>query len=155
MIDKKFSASLLKAIVRRSRGLSDHNIIHPEREWFVGILIALICLIAGIIWSAHLYFTYAGNVPDLTASPATTNQIYRAGDVVQALEEYRARNEENNALRAILEAQPKAPSFVPITPDLPEPSLSESPTSDEMTATSTETLPPTDEPVDPTLPQAL
>ena len=50
---------IAKHFMRKQRRLSDHRLMHPRREWFVGLLALLVLLIAGISYQAYnfMYFS--------------------------------------------------------------------------------------------------
>ncbi len=146
MIDKKFTARLLRSILRRSQGLSDHYLIHPEREWFAGIGIAILALGASSAWSFNLYTTHAEATPHTTEANITTNQVYREAEIKGALEEITKLREENAQIRQSLENQSATPLFIPIstetTPEEPQSESTEffetnTPTTIESSPTST------------------
>jgi hypothetical protein len=105
---------LLKAILRRGRGLPDHHLAHPEREWLLGLLVAMLFLLGGIAWAAQLYFSHADAKPVSTELNNTGQQIYRDSDVARSLETLKERGEKNNLSRQALERTPRTPSFIPI-----------------------------------------
>ena len=127
--DKKFSLELFKAILRRSRGLPDHHLAHPEREWLLGLLTATLVLLGGTAWAAQLYFSHANTKPVSTELNNTGQQIYRDGDVARSLETLSERKAKNDLLRQELERAPRTPSFIPIEQ------------SGDVTTTSPETIP--------------
>lgn len=121
MIDKNFSTKIFKAILRRSLGLSEHKLIHPEREWLTGLFVALLILIGGVSWAVYLYLNVKNVSPETTPTNATTEQIYRSGDIAIALEELESRREKNQNFKENLETGPKLPSFIIVTPTPNEP----------------------------------
>ena len=55
MIQKNNIKELIQKITRRQKGLRDQRIMHPEREWFIGLFIMLLIFILSTFWSAHTY----------------------------------------------------------------------------------------------------
>jgi hypothetical protein len=56
----------------------DHELIHPERDWLIGLLTGVI-LMSGIIgWSVQLYGTYRSNPERITTASEADSVIYRA-----------------------------------------------------------------------------
>lgn len=47
---------IAKQILKKQSGLHDVQIMHPAREWHIGILIALIILVGSIAWSTTTYY---------------------------------------------------------------------------------------------------
>jgi hypothetical protein len=148
MIDKQFTKKLLQAISRRSQGLTDHHLMHPEREWFTGLGIALLCLIGGIVWSVSLYGRYSVVSPEQIVE-VTTPTIYREGEVNQALEELQKREVRSEELKRILESGKtspfiqKEPAPVEVTEATTSSSTDEAPEESEPETTPTSTTPPT------------
>lgn len=97
----------LKALIARITQLSGErslksDIMHPQREWAIGLGVA--CILLFIVSGISLYlYTVATTTPELTAEQVDTVVPYRASMIETALAEYRAR---------ALEYQSVAQSFV-------------------------------------------
>jgi hypothetical protein len=156
MIDKQFTKKLLQAIARRNQGLTDHHLMHPEREWFIGLGVAFLCLIGGIIWSVSLYERYSVISPDQNAEVSTPT-IYREGEVNQALSELKEREQRSEELKRALESAKTSPFIqkdpAPIVVETPDAS-----STSELAEEPADTTPDTDTPTStapPTLEMAL
>lgn len=98
MISKKDIAKIAKQILKRQRGLRDHQIIHPAREWFVGLGLSLLILIGGATWSAFTYIEVSKRTVETTETEVVTANVYRADIVNAALSKFRERTDNFNQL---------------------------------------------------------
>ncbi len=93
MISKRDITKIAKRVLKRQSGLRDHQIIHPTREWFTGLLAGAILLAGGATWSVWTY----ENVSDKGVEDAEAQEaeqiIYRDDMVNTALETLRERQE--------------------------------------------------------------
>ncbi len=98
MISKKDITKLAKKIMRRQRGLRDHQIIHPQREWVVGLVLAIL-VVAGIaVWSSTTYLAITDRSVDTTIGDANTQTVYRTEVIDAALTQFRERAENYEQL---------------------------------------------------------
>lgn len=49
---------ILKTIVRKNKGLRDPQLIHPARDWAIGVVGALIMLLGAVLFSVGQYYSY-------------------------------------------------------------------------------------------------
>lgn len=97
MIDKASVLKMTKDVFRKGQGFSDRRIMHPHREWVTGLLLFIVVVITGAIFSAQVYLRYS----DVNAfkSVAPTEVItYNEIAVENALQEYRNRARLHEAL---------------------------------------------------------
>ena len=97
MIDKKSLAQAARNIIRHQRGLKDPTLMHPEREWVIGLAIGLAICVLSASGSAYSYFTNKY----LTAEVSETTEgetVYREAMIKDALKEFATRNQEREAL---------------------------------------------------------
>ena len=59
MIDKKDILKMVKHIKRRSRHVPDRRIIHPQREWAIGLLLFFVILGVGSVFSASRFWYFS------------------------------------------------------------------------------------------------
>jgi len=60
------------------RLVHDHELVHPGRDWLLGIGSGVVISSIIIGWSAQLYFTYRDNPQDNSDQAQTDMVIYRA-----------------------------------------------------------------------------
>jgi len=93
MISKNDITKLARRIIRRQKGLHDHQMIHPKREWLVGLFFGLVLLVSGGAWSIITY----DEVKNLNIESVNITEIeqtiYRGDMVEAALKEFRDRKE--------------------------------------------------------------
>lgn len=121
MIEKKLSHSIVKDILRRKKGLANHQIMHPEREWFLGLAMAFLFLCLSTIWSISLYREYSALSQKTSTDGDYTEVVYRESTVEAALLEFTNRKEAYSEIKTRLQNQPV---FIPppiVTPPLPSP----------------------------------
>jgi hypothetical protein len=122
MMSKKELTKIAKRIVKADRGLRSPQLIHPNREWGIGILSAVIIFVACAVWSASVFLEYR----DISVSSGEENTaistVYREAMVERVLGDFKERADEHARLKGqmVIEVEP-------------EPEVE-----DENTATSTE-----------------
>jgi hypothetical protein len=91
MLSKQDIKKLIKRIVRQQQGLRDHQIIHPRRDWAIGLLLGSLLLLIGSAWSIMTYREVTDE--DIVSVDPGEEQPtpYREEVVNQALERFRAR----------------------------------------------------------------
>ena len=146
MITKNDITRIAKHILKRQRGLRDHQIIHPVREWFIGLVCSLLILVGGAVWSAFTYFEVSGRTVETTSTDVVTANVYRGDIVNAALAKFRERTDNFNQLlenrveitpRELGESMPQAESATSET----EPTSSESESGTEISPSTTSDLP--------------
>ena len=55
MLSSKDIKKISKKILRHQQGLRDIEVMHPVREWYVGLAVAFILMIVSTLWSAITY----------------------------------------------------------------------------------------------------
>jgi hypothetical protein len=151
MIEKTFIQKILRSTLRRSRGLSDHHLMHPTREWFSGLGVALLLLIIGTAGCVYLYWQYNTIEPETAAAIEAPATIYQEDAVKSALLELKERATRLEAERQRLEsgrtpppaAEPEAlpeteveistTTVVDTLPEVVEPSTTETTTTETGT----------------------
>lgn len=105
MIHKTSFSEMAKKVFRHERGLRDLQIMHPEREWLVGLLVMVLVFATSATWSAQVYLKNK----NVSAAPTTTGEgenVYREPQVKEAL---RIAQVQEDELRGLLGAAPTAP----------------------------------------------
>jgi hypothetical protein len=90
MIEKSDITKMVQHVLRRSRGVSDPQIMHPMREWVTGIGITVAGVVCGAVLAGSLYVYYDDRSDELVEAPETLIQ-YKAAVVAEALETYRMK----------------------------------------------------------------
>ena len=119
-------AQKITAVVaaRKRKGSFDRSIMHPEREWFIGLSLVLIILLGSVYWSVVRYNQYS-NVTTSETSDGDELLIYKNGLVKSALVDFAKRAEEYEAVKAalgsnIVVSDQVEESPVEVTSDAPE-----------------------------------
>ncbi len=92
-INKKSLNKLVRRITKRTQIIRAPQLIHPTREWMIGLMSALCVIIAGSIWSTSLYLESRNQVTTESIATDEANEAvtYRATVVEEALTSYQAR----------------------------------------------------------------
>ncbi len=89
--------NLTRRIMRAQSGIPDRRMMHPVRDWFIGLVLAILTL-GGV--SLYAGYTFMQHTSSGAVSVEHTAPVrYEAEDVADALERYRTRNERFQALR--------------------------------------------------------
>jgi len=83
------------------KSLSERSIMHPERDWSLGILGGLVFLTAGLFWSLSIY-TQFSNISIETMSTAGESSSYKEGLVDSALSDLAERQRSYDAIKTEL-----------------------------------------------------
>jgi hypothetical protein len=112
-------ATIARKIFKHQRhGLRDPHLIHPEREWLTGLLIALITLVLIGAWNIMSYLKYSDTSVTVAVVPDTDVVVYRESVVKAALATFAERKKIFDSLRTIPPIVP-LPVVVEDTADLP------------------------------------
>jgi hypothetical protein len=113
MIEKKDILAMVRHVTRHSRGVRDPQIVHPMREWMLGVGFVAIGVLVGGLYS---FMVYNRTLSDQLEQPivAVPRAPYQATVVEQALTKYGDRRAQYDA---ILDRTP-APVPVEIDNDL-------------------------------------
>ncbi len=106
MINKNLFTQMARKVFRHERGLRDPHIMHPEREWLIGLSVMVLIFTASAGWSAQVYLKNK----NVSADQTTTSEgeaVYREPQVKEAL---RIASEREDELRELLGVAPTAPS---------------------------------------------
>lgn len=77
--------NILKSIDRQKKGLRDPQIMHPERDWPIGIFIAILIFIATGVWSLTLYLENRNASVVTQTEEQSESVVYRESMVEEAL----------------------------------------------------------------------
>jgi|GEM_PF-1170334 len=98
MLNKDQITQFAKGIVRSQKGLQNHQLMHPRREWLIGIVVALCIFSASIVWSSLKYFEYQNIEQQAVTEPEAPVTVYRKNLVDEALASFAAKQARLNAL---------------------------------------------------------
>ncbi len=130
MIEKKLINKIMKSITRREIGLKDHQIMHPLREWFLGLAIASLFLSIAVFLCVKLYGHYNSLEPGSSSNNEAPIVIYKAEEIETALAEFSERKKTHERIKATLASNIElSQEEIPITTStvLPTPSPKEQP----------------------------
>lgn len=82
---------MAKHVLRKQSGLRDPQIMHPEREWIVGILVALLIFFFCMFWSIYAYIENKNVSFEEANTSGTEEVVYRESLVKEALEIFAER----------------------------------------------------------------
>jgi len=97
MIETKHITQMVQHIVRRNRGLSDPQIMHPMREWLIGIVVTGVVGIIGSVAAALLYHSY-NELRGTEIAVVASSTPYKVKIVDAALAEFRQKRERYDVL---------------------------------------------------------
>lgn len=97
MISKKNFLKMFHRTTKHSQSIPDRQLMHPSREWSIGLLLGLISIIAGSVYATVVFNRYASiSVEGETAM--IDQPRYKRADALAAIERYQAKMAEYNAL---------------------------------------------------------
>lgn len=105
MIHKALFSEMAKKVFRHERGLRDPHIMHPEREWLIGLLVMVLVFAISAGWSAQVYLknkNVSAEEPVVNGGEA----VYREPQVKEAL---KIAQQRENELKGLLGETPSAP----------------------------------------------
>ncbi len=105
MITKKDIINAAKAVVRKSNGYRIPVLIHPRRDWLLGLLLFAVIVIGGGLVLARLYIVNQA-VDTLVGVEAEQIPRYREEVVSDVLAVYRERKASYDAVLMNLPAEP-------------------------------------------------
>ena len=125
MIEKKDILKMVKSVSKRAAGKPDKRLIHPRREWFIGISLFLLIVIVGAVYSAHVY-TSLDRLEDSVSESDTSVIRYQAGNVQTALDRYQATQQKFETMRAALPDVPPPVSEVVVDEEVVQQEIEDS-----------------------------
>lgn len=88
----------------RTKRAFDRSIMHPERDWFIGVGFFLLLVGVGAVWNMVNYQRFT-KVSLLEGDGSVVPSVYMGGVVEAALLEVEARQEKYEALKASMKEQ--------------------------------------------------
>jgi hypothetical protein len=134
MQNKDIFKSLLKKLERQKKGLSDPRIMHPEREWAIGIVAMILVFLGSAYWSSQVYLKNR----NVTSAEVPTDEVvvYKEGIVTDVLKRFEKSDETYRQLTQGIAVVEDVPVKVAST----TPEVVEVTTPDFSTASSTDVV---------------
>ena len=100
MIDKKLINKIIKNVLHKEKNVVsvERNIMHPNREWFIGLSIGLLVLSVGAWWNVSTYMEYKEVSVDSGEELAGV-VVYRQSLVEKALSDFEVRTSKYETLK--------------------------------------------------------
>lgn len=109
-MDKKEMSKIAKNIFHHSRGVQKPKIIHPVRDWGVGITVAVLITAGLLVWSNQTYESYRNFTGNSEGDEQESATIYRETAVNQAIEEFSLRLDQHHELiKSLKDSKPLLP----------------------------------------------
>ena len=108
MISKKDILKMVRHVRRKSQGVPDRRLIHPRREWIVGLALFVVVALAGVAYNMYTYATISNLENELAVEDSGVVR-YQANTVDQALTIFRAKQAEFERLRTVVPPPPSNP----------------------------------------------
>lgn len=83
--------TIIKSINRHKKGLRDPQIMHPEREWSIGIFMAVFIFISSAAWSLGVYISNRNASANVQTEEQSESVVYRESMVEEALSRLKER----------------------------------------------------------------
>lgn len=110
MPNKDIFKEIVKKLDRQKKGLRDPRIMHPEREWLLGIAVMIFVFLGSAYWSAQTYLKNRNVTSEEIVSDE--NVTYRDAIVRDVLQRFNKRGETYATLTNTPSTQPTV--IVPI-----------------------------------------
>lgn len=95
---------MAQKILKHSRGLRDHKMMHPEREWLIGLAIALSLFTITAYASIYTYWKDKNMTSSSDTTVSEDSVTYRASLVRDALKRFETRNKEREDMMSTFSA---------------------------------------------------
>lgn len=132
MQNKDIFKSLLKKLERQKKGLSDPRIMHPQREWAIGIVAMIVVFLGSAYWSSQVYIKNR----NVTSTEVLADEVvvYKEGIVTDVLNRFKENNETYRQLtqgKVMVEDLPvKVASTTPEVVEVTTPDFSQASSTD-------------------------
>lgn len=98
MIDRIHIISIARHLLRRDRGVPDKRLMHPVRDWMIGLSVASILFLCTAFVAGAIFLTQIKSI-DEPVYVETVLITYKREDARTVLETYAARSEKFEVLR--------------------------------------------------------
>lgn len=112
MINKVNITKIVKKVSKRDQGVPDRELMHPRREWSIGLIIFLILVFTGGSYALFAFNSYSGI--SVEGEVVEVDQLhYKRADILKAIELYQQKRDDFESINL------NQPSVVAteITPD--------------------------------------
>lgn len=90
MIETKDVTKMVSHIIRRDKGIADTQLMHPTREWFIGLGITMLIVLLGSWFCWYIYNEYSQTInTPLTVSESVVP--YQAATIAEAIKIYETK----------------------------------------------------------------
>ena len=90
MIETKDITKMVAHIIRRDKGIADSQIMHPTREWFIGLGVAVLIVLLGSWFCWYIYSEYSRTI-DSALSVTEPVIPYQAATIAEAIKIYETK----------------------------------------------------------------
>jgi hypothetical protein len=97
MINRKEFTKMAKRIVQSNSGIKNPRLMHPLREWWIGLLVATLLFSAISVWSTQIYAGYQSIANAEGSFDEVAPVVYRESLVDTVLAEFSHRDERHNS----------------------------------------------------------
>lgn len=98
MISKSDIIRIVKHVGKKSRGIPDRRIMHPGRDWVIGLLMAAATFIGLALYATSVFLTSTTNVDSEIVIESSVVK-YEQERTMAVLEKYRKTKETFNFMR--------------------------------------------------------
>jgi len=103
MMNKQSFSQLAKLITRSNHGLRDPQLMRPNRDWRIGLVLAILIFVTSAVWSTKMYLSYREASVEKTDLPEEGVVVYRASLVEAALSTLEKREAAHEKLLGSVE----------------------------------------------------
>ena len=97
MINKNDINQIVKNILKREQGIPDRRLMHPKREWAIGLLVCLLVVLSGGIYSFIIFNIYSNiKIEDVEANVSVLN--YKRADALKAIDVFQKRSDDHDLI---------------------------------------------------------
>ena len=90
MIETKDITKMVAHIIRRDNGIADPQLMHPTREWFIGLSITTLIVLLGSWFCFYIYTHYAQTI-DASMTVSEPVVPYQAATISEAIKIYETK----------------------------------------------------------------
>lgn len=104
-MNKQYIVQMVKHLKRSGGSVRNSQIMHPMREWVIGLVVAAVLLGATAVWGTALYMSHRDVLLD-EVEVETANTPYRERQVEDALAIFSEREQVFNSLITLSASEP-------------------------------------------------